>query len=158
MPFINPQQIFAPASRDGDSIVISRLDVDVYKFIMGQFIWAKGKADVPVTFKLIVRTKGVKLGNIIPEEALRAQLDALKGLMYTETELSQLRGMTVDGQGGQRRALFSIPFIEELKQRNLPDYQLTYFPDGSIDLRFSGPWLSVWIRCSLLAMGFLQIA
>lgn len=144
MSFISPHKIFAPANSDGDAIITSRLDVDIYKFIMGQFIWAEGKANVPVKFKLKIRTKGVKLGRIIPEAALREQIDALQKLRYTETELSQLRGMTVDQiGGGGKRALFSIPFIDELKQRDLTDYELVYLPNGEIELSFYGPWLSV---------------
>ncbi len=141
MTFINPRQIFASASDEG--IITSRLDVDIYKFVMGQFIWAEGKADVSVTFKLKVRTKDVKLGRVIPESSLREQLDALKGLRYTETELSQLGGMTVMQKDGTKRALFQISFIEELKQRNLTEYKLKYLPNGEIELSFSGPWLSV---------------
>ncbi len=143
MAFMSPHKIFAPAISDGGAIITSRLDVDIYKFVMGQFIWAEGKADVPVTFKLKIRTKEAKLGWIIPEAALRAQLDSLKGLQYSETELSQLRGMTIDQADGTKRALFQILFIEELKKHGLPDYELVYKQNGEIDLSFSGPWLSV---------------
>jgi nicotinate phosphoribosyltransferase len=96
-----------------------------------------------VKFKLKVRTKGVKLGWIIPEAALREQLDALQKLQYTETELSQLRGMTVDQANGTKRALFSIDFTEGLKRRDLTEYELVYLPSGEIELTFYGPWLSV---------------
>lgn len=142
MAFIRPHQIFSPANSDGGPIIESRLDVDIYKFIMGQFIWSQGHADVSVTFKLKVRTKGIKLGRIIPEAVLRAELDSLKELKYSPTELSQLRGMTV-GEGKDKRSLFTIAFIDELCRRDLTDYELTYLPDGTIELTFSGPWLSV---------------
>ncbi len=145
MSFISPHKIFAPANSDGDSIITSRLDCDVYKPIMGQFIWHEGKADVPVTFGLKVRTKGVKLGRVIPEKALRAQIDALLALEYSETELAQLMGMTVDQANGKKRHLFQISFIDDLKKRKWKgvSYNLNYYEDGSVDLFFHGPWLSV---------------
>lgn len=143
MTFISPRKIFAPANSDGDAIITSRLDVDIYKFVMGQFIWREGMADVPVKFKLTMRTKGVKLGMVIPEEALREQLDVLMKLQYTETELSQLSGMTVEQVDGKKRALFPIEFIDELKRRDLTEYELIYLPSGEIKLSFNGSWLSV---------------
>jgi nicotinate phosphoribosyltransferase len=141
--FIPPHRIFAAANSDGDPIILSRLDCDVYKPIMGQFIWAEGHADVPVTFALKVRTKGVKLGRVIPEAALREQLDALQKLSFTETELSQLGGMTITNKEGVKRHMFSLAYLDELRRRPLPPYTLQYLPNGEIDLRFTGPWLSV---------------
>jgi len=139
--FISPHKMFAPANSDGDSIILSRLDCDVYKFVMGQFIWKQGVHGVPVTFGFKVRTKGVQLGKIIPEQALREQLNALRSLRFTETELSQLAGMTITGKNGTRH-MFELPFIDVLRKLALPDFDLEYRPDGTIKLQFSGPWLA----------------
>ncbi len=157
MSFISPHKIFAAANSDGDSIIQSRLDCDVYKFVMGQFIWHEGKSNVPVTFGLKVRTKGVKLGAIIPEAALREQLDALLALEYSETELAQLMGMTVDQKDGTQRHLFQIPFIDELKKRKWSgvSYRLNYLANGEIKLEFYGPWLSVMF-CETPVMAILS--
>ncbi|MEY2665271.1 MAG: nicotinate phosphoribosyltransferase [Candidatus Parcubacteria bacterium] len=141
--FLSPRQIFASAS--DAPIVLSRLDCDVYKFIMAQFIWDHGHSDIPVTFGFKMRTKGVKIGNIIPEPALREQLDYLMNLRFTQTELSQLMGMTVANKEGTVRQLFKIPFVAELNRRSLRDtsYELGYLADGTIKLTFSGKWLDV---------------
>lgn len=143
MSFIPQHRIFALANSDGGAIITSRLDCDIYKFPMGQFIWAEGHADVKVTFALKIRTKGLKLGRVIPEAALRAQLDALKKLKFSETELSQLGGMTITNKFGVTRHMFEFEYLNELRRRDLPDYTLQYLPNGEIDLRFTGSWLSV---------------
>ena len=143
MSFIPQHRIFALANSDGGAIITSRLDCDIYKFVMGQFIWAEGHADVPVTFALKIRTKGLKMGRVIPEAALRAQLDALQGLRFSETEFSQLAGMTITNKMGVKRHMFELGYLDELRHRHLPDYQLRYLPDGEIELEFTGPWLSV---------------
>ena len=141
--FLSPQKIFASAS--ASAIVLSRLDCDVYKFIMAQFIWAHGHENILVTFGFKLRTKGIKIGKIIPELALREQLDHLMNLQFTPTELSQLMGMTVMNKKGAVRPLFQIPFVAELERRSLRDtsYELVYLQDGTITLTFTGKWLDV---------------
>ena len=143
MSFIPQHRIFAAANSDGGAIITSRLDCDVYKFVMGQFIWVEGHADVPVTFALKIRTKGLKLGRVIPEAALRAQLDVLQKLQFSETELSQLAGMTITNKLGVKRHMFELSYLDELRRRQLPGYELRYLSDGDIELEFPGPWLSV---------------
>ena len=120
MSFIPQHRIFALANSDGGAVITSRLDCDIYKFVMGQFIWAEGYADVPVTFALKIRTKGLKMGRVIPEAALRAQLDALQKLRFSETELSQLGGMTITNKLGVKRHMFELGYLDELRRRHLP--------------------------------------
>lgn len=155
MSFISPHKVFAPANSDGDPIILSRLDCDVYKFIMGQFIFDEGKADIMVTFGLKVRTKGVKLGRVIPKMALMEQLNALLKLEFSETELAQLAGMTIVSKDGIERHLFTLRFINELKRRGWEgvSFELNYLPDGTVTLRFTGPWLSVmFVETSAMAI------
>src|ERR1051326_9138166 len=74
-----------------DPITRPLLDTDFYKFLMHQFIWML-YPDVPVTFSLIHRTRSVRLGELFPETTLRAQLDYLRDLHFSENELIWLAG------------------------------------------------------------------
>ena len=72
-----------------DPIVRSLLDTDIYKLLMLQTIW-KERADVPVTFSLINRTRTVRLADEIDEQELRAQLNhaqTLRPVSYTHLTL-----------------------------------------------------------------------
>ena len=118
-----------------DPVVRSLLDTDFYKLLMLQFIWKKYYHD-NVTFRLHNRTQSVKLAEIVSETELRKQLDHVKGLRFTESELIWLRGQTFYGQ----RGLFEEGFIDYLRMFSLPDYHLTHRPDGQFELTFSGTW------------------
>ena len=118
-----------------DPIVRSLLDTDFYKLLMLQFIWKKYYHE-NVTFKLHNRTKSVRLAEVVSEEELRAQLDYVKNLSFTESELIWLRGQTFYGQHG----LFEETFIDYLRTFKLPDYHLEKTDDGQFDLTFSGTW------------------
>jgi len=125
-----------------DPIVRSLLDTDFYKLLMMQFIF-KHYADVPVTFALKNRTKKVSLHQDISYTELRAQLDFVKDLRFTNTELIWLQGNTFYGKTG----MFEPEFIEYLRTFRLPDYTLygkidTTEPDA-LTLEFSGTWLEV---------------
>jgi nicotinate phosphoribosyltransferase len=125
-----------------DPIVRSLLDTDFYKLLMMQFIF-KHYADVPVTFAMKNRTKRVSLHTSISYAELRAQLEHVKSLRFTPTELIWLQGNTFYGKTG----LFEPEFIEYLRKFKLPDFTLDGAFDTSdneaIHLEFSGTWLEV---------------
>src|SRR3989440_5813822 len=115
-----------------DPIVRSLLDTDFYKFLMHQFIWML-YPDVPVTFSLINRTKSVRLAELVPETALRAQLDYVRDLHFQENELIWLAGNRFYG----RRDIFRPEYIEYLRGFHLPDYRLER-QDGQYVPAFQG--------------------
>lgn len=125
-----------------DPIVRSLLDTDFYKLLMMQFIF-KHYADVPVTFALKNRTKTISLHQDISYTDLRAQLDYVKDLRFTNTELIWLQGNTFYGKKG----MFEPEFIEYLRTFRLPDYHLAGKLDtteqDALQLEFSGSWLEV---------------
>ncbi len=117
-----------------DPYVRSLLDTDFYKLLMAFFIW-KQYPEVNVTFAMKNRTKSVRLPAIIPEAQLREQLDYVKSLSFTRSELIWLQGNTFYGQEG----IFTPGFIAALRDLRLPDYELCVI-DGEYHLTFSGSW------------------
>lgn len=130
-----------------DPIVRSLLDTDFYKLLMGQFILER-YPDTRVTFGLKNRTTAVRLADIVPEEALRAQLDHVRSLRFAENELIWISGATFYGQ----QRIFRPRFIQFLRDLRLPDYALRK-TDGQYELTFSGPWAEVtWWEIHALAI------
>lgn len=122
-----------------DPYVRSLLDTDFYKLLMAYFIW-KNYPDVNVTFAMKNRsTKTIKLPSVIAESDLRAQLDHVKSLRFTEPELIWLQGNTFYGQKG----IFPGAFIDALRNLELPDYDLGMDATGDYTLTFSGSWFEV---------------
>lgn len=135
LPF-TPQKCFA-AARD-EAEIQSLLNNDVYKFLMLDFILAhKEYRDVEVRWKMKVRTPGVRLANVIPEAALREQLDAARAIPgVSPAEISYLRGMlTTSG-----RPIFQEETLAFLQDFRLPDYRLENDGEGNFELSFTGPW------------------
>jgi nicotinate phosphoribosyltransferase len=120
-----------------DPAVRSLLDTDFYKLLMLLLIWQKHR-DVPVTFSLKNRTQRVRLTDEIAESELRAQLDHVKALRFTKSELIWIAGNTFYG----RKGIFPGEFIDWLADLRLPDYQLEA-RDGQYHLSFSGGWAEV---------------
>lgn len=122
-----------------DPFVRSLLDTDFYKILMACFIW-KQYPDVHVGFRVKNRSaKTFKFSSVISEDELRAQLDYVKSLRFTNSELIWLQGNTFYGQAG----IFPPAFIEKLRELRLPDYKLSIGEDGEYDLEFYGSWLEV---------------
>lgn len=117
-----------------DPIVRSLLDTDFYKLLMLQFIW-KHYYNTRVVFGLTNRKTSVRLAEIVDETELRAQLDHVRTLRFTKSELIWLRGQTFYGQTG----LFEDPFVDFLRTFELPPYTLEK-KDGQFVLEFSGTW------------------
>jgi nicotinate phosphoribosyltransferase len=120
-----------------DWIIRSLLDTDFYKLLMLQFIW-KNYQDIPVTFSLINRTKSVKLAEEIDFSELLFQLNHLRTLSFTNSELIWLAGNTFYGV----RNIFEPKFIEWLRHFKLPDFSIMRHPtNGQIELIFEGDWV-----------------
>ena len=117
-----------------DPIVRSLLDTDFYKLLMLQMI-REFYPDEHVTFSVINRTHHVRLGEVIDEGELRAQLDHARTVRFTKKELIWLAGNTFYG----KTQMFSPDFISWLATFQLPEYEL-HTVDGQYELHFHGPW------------------
>ena len=117
-------------------IIKSLLDTDFYKFTMGQCIF-KRHANALVKFAFKNRTKGISLADVIPEENLRAELDHVRSLRFTKTELHYLRGTNEYGE-----RMLCEPYLEFLSQLKLPPYELKVV-DRNYMLEFPGKWTEV---------------
>jgi nicotinate phosphoribosyltransferase len=117
-----------------DPIVRSLLDTDFYKLLMLQMI-REFYPDQQVTFSVINRSRHVRLGEIIDEQELRAQLDHARSIRFTKKELIWLAGNTFYG----KTQMFSPDFINWLSAFRLPEYEL-HKVDGQYELHFHGPW------------------
>ena len=129
---------YQPYNND-EYVVRSFLDTDFYKFTMGDFIFSNPIfADAIVTFRLKCRTKGIKLGKVIPIEHLERELDHVMYLPPNYSEIYYLRGMDVYGD-----RMLSEPYLQFLKTIELPAYKLNVVANGELELEFTGPWKSV---------------
>lgn len=114
--------------------IIERLtDADFYKFTMGQVVFERYR-DVPVRYALTNRTRRVRLAEMVNEEDLRRELDHVRTLRFTKSELHYLRG-TNDYQ----ERMFAEPYLQFLAGLELPPYTLAV-RDGQFELGFSGKW------------------
>jgi len=128
-------------------IIESLLDTDFYKLTMGQLVFRKYR-DVKVKYEFINRTD-VRLGNFIPEPALRAELDHVKTLGITRSEYRFLRGIALHNESPLKN-----DYIQFLQTLRMTDYDLCY-KDGNIHLSFSGPW-SKTIYWETLALSIIN--
>ena len=114
-------------------IITSLLEPDFYKFTMGQFVWRR-YPDAWVTSAFRNRTKNVHLGRIIDLGQLREELDHVRTLRFTNSELHYLRGTNEYGD-----RMFCEDYLQFLKGLQLPEYLLEKDGDD-IRLEFEGPW------------------
>lgn len=114
-------------------IITSFLDMDFYKFTMGQFVFHR-YADVPVKYASTNRTKKVRLAEIIPEKDLRRELDAVLDLKPTHAEIEFLRTQKNNGQ-----QMFKEDYLVFLKKVQMSGYNLKV-EDGQFVTEFEGPW------------------
>lgn len=125
--------------------VQSLMDIDFYKFTMGQMV-LRFYPDVEVTFQLIIRDKEIPLADgVVDEGELRSMLDYARTLSFRHTDLYYLRGMDVYGKN-----MFSEEYLEFLKNFKLPPFNLRR-RGASFELKFSGPWaeVSLWETIAL---------
>lgn len=117
-------------------IIESLLDNDFYKFTMGQVVFNR-YPDVLVRFAFRNRTKGIRLAEVIDERDLRAELDHVRTLRFTKTELHYLRGTNE-----YSKRMFKEPFLDFLANLQLPPYVLKQVA-GNYELEFPGKWSEV---------------
>ncbi len=134
--------------------VRSLMDVDFYKFTMGQLIYSKF-AGTEVTFTLIVRSRDIDLGSYVSEQELRDSLDHMMSLAFSRTDLYWMRGIDLYG-----RYMFKEPYLDFLRNFKLPQYSLEYVRHGDktqIELTFKGAWeyVSPWETLALGAVSEL---
>jgi nicotinate phosphoribosyltransferase len=111
----------------------SLLDIDFYKFTMGQVVF-KHYPNVPVKFAFTNRTKRVRLAEVIDEEDLRRELDHVRTLRLNDDELNYLRGIDA-----YKPNLFCEEYLQFLKNLQLPEYRLEK-ADGTYKIEFPGAW------------------
>ena len=125
-----------------DPIVRSLLDTDFYKLLMLQFIW-KNFAGTWVTSEVTNRTVRVRLAERVGAQALREQMEHVRGLRFRRSELVWLAGNTFYGT----RWIFEPAFLDWLEHEfALSDYELSEGENdqaGQLVLRFSGLWSAV---------------
>ena len=120
-------------SHDDAPIITSLLDVDFYKFTMGQLVYLRHR-DVRVRYALDNRTSSVRLAEHIDIAQLREELDHVRGLRFNNSELHYLRGTNEYGD-----RMFKESYLEFLRELSLPDYDVEAV-DGHIRLHFAGSW------------------
>ncbi len=130
-----------------DPIVRFLSDTDFYKMLMHQFIW-RNYYNTHVSFQAFNRTKTVLLAHDIDIDELRAQLDHVKTLRWTQQELNYFKAQEFYG----KRDLYSSGYLDYLEHSwKLSDYTLDVTPEGQILLTFHGRWVetSPWEIYSL---------
>ena len=111
--------------------VASLLDVDFYKFTMGQFVFRRHPA-VRVRYRLICRDRDANLAEMLPAEVFRDALEGVRGLSFREAELDYLRSL-----GGG--ALFGGDFLSFLSRLRLPPFELGV-EEGGFRLEVEAGW------------------
>ena len=111
--------------------VASLLDVDFYKFTMGQFAF-RLHPEVRVRYRLLCRTQAARLPDLVPEDALRDALESVRALSFTPPELEYLRGLKLPG-------LFRDDFLTFLAHLRLPPVELEA-ADGEFRLEVESSW------------------
>ena len=128
--------------------VASLLDVDFYKFTMGQFVFRR-HPEVRVRYELLCRTPDVRLADLVPEGEFRDALEAIRSLAFTPAELGYLRGLKPPG-------LFRDDYLNFLAQLRLPPVELEA-RDGGFHLEVEAPWpeMILWETLILSALSEL---
>ncbi len=113
--------------------VVSLLDVDFYKFTMGQYAFLR-HPDVSVRYRLICRAPAARLARSLPVEALRDGLEAVRALSFRREELDYLRGLPGFAFAGE--------YLEFLARLRLPALEVSRRGDD-FWLEYEGRWPEV---------------
>lgn len=114
-------------------IITSLLDIDFYKFTMGQLVFHR-YPNVPVRYAFKNRTARVRLADFISEDELREELDHARTLRFNNSELHYLRGTNEYGD-----RMFAEDYLGFLRGLRLPEYHLER-TGGTFSLEFPGKW------------------
>lgn len=125
-------------------IIESLLDIDFYKFTMGQVAFHRYR-DMPGKSAFINRTKKVHIPEFVDEDELRKELDHARTLRFSKSELHYLRGTNE-----YQERMFSEDYLEFLAGLQLPEYDLRKV-GGQYELEFPGKWseLTYWETVAL---------
>lgn len=111
------------------------MDVDFYKFTMGQFI-CEFYRKTPVAYRLIIRKENQHLQDLVSIPELREQLDHVRTLKFNRSEIHYLRGTNE-----YNNRMFSENYLNHLSSLQLPEYQIFRMPsDDNYLLEFCGNW------------------
>ncbi len=132
----------------GAPIVASLLDLDFYKFTMGQLVYLRYR-DVPVRYAFTNRTESVRLADYVDEGELREQLEHVRTLAFNNSELHYLRGTNEYGD-----RMFSEGYLQFLRDLRLPEFELERV-GGTFRLEFPGPW-SEAVYWETIALGIVN--
>ena len=113
--------------------VASLLDVDFYKFTMGQYVFRR-HARVPVRYRLVCRTPGARLARRIPVEAFQEGLDAVRSFSFGPAEIDWLRNLA--------ESPFGEDYLGFLGGLRLPAIEVGRRGDD-FELEYEGPWAEV---------------
>ncbi len=122
-----------------DPIVRSLIDTDFYKLLMCQSVF-RNKPGTEVTFKVINRSRHIRLAELIDKSELCEQLDYARTIRLARGESTWLRGNMFYG----KRQMFRPDFMEWLEGYRLPPYELNQC-DGQYELTFTGKWHEVML-------------
>lgn len=133
-----------------DPIIQCLTDTDVYKFNMMYLVWKLWRRTLGES-AMNNRSRRVRLAEIIPEEALREQLDHALTLRFGSEELEQLESFRLEDGRPQYSSEFVKHFLADFQ---LPQYELKKTADGQYDMRFPGTWAQ-FILWETLAMSIV---
>lgn len=114
-------------------IINSLLDVDFYKFTMGQLAFHKHR-NVNVRYELIVRNKDINIADEIDIRQLRKELNHVRTLRFNTSEIAYLRG--IDEYGDR---MFKEDYLKFLSLLKLPKFYLK-LRKGKLVLGVKGKW------------------
>ena len=133
----NESNSFLTQIMKDEPVIQSLLDVDFYKFTMGQLIFLK-HPHVEVEFTFINRTSAVRLADHIDIGELRENLEHCRDLRFAPQELHYLMGTYEYNQ-----PMFSVEYIQFLSNFALPNFSLGVSTNGEFVIKFKAPWAYV---------------
>ena len=132
-----------------DAIITSLLDVDFYKFTMGQLVFHKHPS-VAVRYAFVDRSRR-PIAKVVPESRLREELDHAATIGLNDSELHYLRGTNEYGD-----RMFKEDFLDFLRALRLPPYDLRTDGAGGYVIEFAGGRRA--LPCRVQAKGALADA
>lgn len=118
-------------------IVNSLLEDDFYKFSMGGFIYDLPEyRNITVKWQFKNRTKDVRLADHIDEKDFFHQIDHIRKIQATKTELHYLRGTNEYDV-----RMFDEKYLEHLGNIKWPEFNFSKTNGGQLDVNYSAKWL-----------------